>query len=709
MARTPLYPRGGDFTSWALNITQRIERDYAELKNDELNIASNVASISADLTAALRSVSICITADIAASEARSRTDFLSNDASLSAVLYAGVTSVAAQSDTDLHSVSGLLSSDIRSTSFVIKQDISSVAADIIAGYYGGMVTPDDLRSVSACIAADLNTLSNSVSLVIASVSAALQTSINSVSNTVSKAFVNMASLDARITSQSGLWTINLNTLSNSVSLVIASVSAALQASINSVSNTVSFLATYVVNVKAPAYGAVGDGAVNDTTAVATALAAAKGKVLYFPAGIYRMESAVTLTGGVTIIGAGMGHTQIRWSTVAATRGIYLFGTAATYNEFHGVRDLSLVTGATNTGAALVLDYSPQIVSLTGSLEITIDRYRIRFSIENVECMGTSMMTAAGATTGWVQGIYSKAAINGNCRNVAVTGVAASDVQAAAGSHGILHEGVPSTGFENGHPVSFSHESCRINFCDVGIGAYNCEGIYISKCDAVACNYGYYAFSENSGPLACFIGNHANCYNVGIFISGMSQIALIGNVVYAVQTHTVGAVPIYVLNAIYGAIEGNTVVALTPTVSAGIVLNSSDYLCISDNFIQGPYVTNGIHFQNLSSNCRGTANHGIALTKLITEDVPGDNRINERIEAGTRQAAISVPGSLVTISFSVAFENQIKSVVANPMNAGAAFGDDWVAINSYSLGGCIVRCNTVSATTTRSIHFMAFGY
>lgn len=57
MARTPLFPRGGDFTAWALNITQRIERDYAQLTADD-------HSISAVITADLHSVSAVINTDI---------------------------------------------------------------------------------------------------------------------------------------------------------------------------------------------------------------------------------------------------------------------------------------------------------------------------------------------------------------------------------------------------------------------------------------------------------------------------------------------------------------------------------------------------------------------------------------------------------------------------------------------------------------------
>lgn len=124
MARTPLFPRAGDFASWALNITQRIERDYAQLQ-------ASTDSLSVAFTADLRSVSAVIKLDI-------------------------------------NSVSSVIKTDISSVSAAIKLDISSVSAAITTAYDAAD------RSVSACVHAD-----------IASASSLLQTSINTVSNSLS--------------------------------------------------------------------------------------------------------------------------------------------------------------------------------------------------------------------------------------------------------------------------------------------------------------------------------------------------------------------------------------------------------------------------------------------------------------------------------------------------------------------------------------------
>jgi hypothetical protein len=61
------------------------------------------------------------------------------------------------------------------------------------------------------------------------------------------------------------------------------------------------------NVKDPTYGATGDGSTDDTSAVSAAIAAAVaagGGIVFFPAGTYRLTSALSLGSNVTLLGTG---------------------------------------------------------------------------------------------------------------------------------------------------------------------------------------------------------------------------------------------------------------------------------------------------------------------------------------------------------------------------------------------------------------------
>lgn len=63
-----------------------------------------------------------------------------------------------------------------------------------------------------------------------------------------------------------------------------------------------------INVKAPEYGAVGNGLIDDTAAIQAAIndAQAEGLAVFFPAGTYKLSSALSVFGDLRLIGAGGG-------------------------------------------------------------------------------------------------------------------------------------------------------------------------------------------------------------------------------------------------------------------------------------------------------------------------------------------------------------------------------------------------------------------
>lgn len=712
MARTPLFPRGGDFTSWALTVTQRIERDYAELKNIMVE-DDDLRSLSAAIVTNITSVSSAINTDIHSISAVLATDFYSNDASVYAVAVSDNASLYALVGADLRSLSVDLDAAIRSTSFVIKQDITSVAADIVAGTYGGAVFATDLRSVSADIQLNsIDPISNTVSILAVFIHGSLSTAEALVHGSLStaEAFVRGSLSSAEVYLR--------GSISNTISVIAANL--------NAVSNTVSILAAQVVNVKAPPYNATGDGATDDTAAVKAALVASAGKILYFPPGQYKLYGGLTLTAGsVHMMGAGMQSSELTWAATATSVGIFLYGTDA--DHFHHVSDLRLSTSK-DGGTALTFDYTAEIVSVTGGIHITLDRVAPRFIAERLYILGVG----AGddpTVNNWYGGIEGIAAVNATIRDCNIVCAAQSVVGGwrakDANRYAINYYGSPIT-TDNGHPIVLYVTNCNITYPFVGVNFLNVEGCFVLDNNIIFGDQGVVVNSTtitggsvyHHPQLSC-LGNHINMFTACVDVEGQVQITIADNLFYGSQSNVNGVGVNIHSDATEVVVCHNQFESWGTSGWIGVNMFGDNGI-ISDNlFKQNTTSPNSAAYPIVlgaaSSNVKGSNNllQGTWTGGKVVLDSGTGNTVNEHMEAGTRQANISVAaGQLVTISFSTTFDNVIKSVVASPMNSGTVTGDDWVAINSYSLGGFILRYNlasTISNTGTRSVHFMAFGH
>ena len=81
----------------------------------------------------------------------------------------------------------------------------------------------------------------------------------------------------------------------------------IQAGTGAIARTAQAKMRDVVSVKD--FGAVGDGVTNDTTAIQTALTAGTGKSVYFPAGSYPINTALSVPAGTYVSGQGVTVTQ----------------------------------------------------------------------------------------------------------------------------------------------------------------------------------------------------------------------------------------------------------------------------------------------------------------------------------------------------------------------------------------------------------------
>lgn len=106
------------------------------------------------------------------------------------------------------------------------------------------------------------------------------------------------------------------------------------------------------NVKSPEFGAVGDGTTDDTNAIQncmTAAAAAGSGIVYFPTGIYRHTSGITVAPHISLWGGGAG--SVLFLDHATANSLNFTGSSSVYQE---IRNLFISVAQTNSGSRVAL-------------------------------------------------------------------------------------------------------------------------------------------------------------------------------------------------------------------------------------------------------------------------------------------------------------------------------------------------------------------
>lgn len=118
----------------------------------------------------------------------------------------------------------------------------------------------------------------------------------------------------------------------------------------SLSTLASQVALNYFNVKA--YGAIGDGTTDDTTAInsaKTAAVAVGGGIIYFPPGTYRYTANLTIQSGISLLGAGIGV-----STLTADHASNGSLTIASSTYRRSISGLTIAAKQTNSGDIIIL-------------------------------------------------------------------------------------------------------------------------------------------------------------------------------------------------------------------------------------------------------------------------------------------------------------------------------------------------------------------
>ena len=154
------------------------------------------------------------------------------------------------------------------------------------------------------------------------------------------------------------------------------------------------------NVKA--YGAVGDGATDDATAIQDAMDAATGSDVYFPTGTYLINSALTLSGDNFVFARG--------AILKPAAGITVTITGSVYAGIYQIFNTSLSGSAITLGASAVKEVYPEWFGAVGDWNGstgTNDQTSIQAAVTATPTGGTLVFTRKYYMTQSASGFTNK--------------------------------------------------------------------------------------------------------------------------------------------------------------------------------------------------------------------------------------------------------------------------------------------------------------
>jgi len=328
----------------------------------------------------------------------------------------------------------------------------------------------------------------------------------------------------------------------------------------------------VFNVKD--FGAVGDGATNDTSAILSAIsacqAAGRGTV-YFPSGIYYINSALTIPANpqcdIAVVGDGSNVSIIMQNANSANGISFNMDNGTTDDQAYqvSIRGIGFqVAGSITAGNAIDITYGTSNVSAHTNVSVDI------FDV-HVLC---------GNTNYWAKGIVLETAWNFRISNSMVCGRT-------------LGSGYQGTGLEiKRRCINGTITQCQFNFWDTGIKfdtvdytatGENDEGILINQVYMVPVTHGIKVL----GNAAYTLGNPSLVDWQGRYVAG--RITLVNILNSHIDSRGSG-IPVFFQNAANYTISNNF-----------FINGESANACIAgENAYEGTVVANMIFNPNNSS-------------------------------------------------------------------------------------------------------------
>jgi hypothetical protein len=263
------------------------------------------------------------------------------------------------------------------------------------------------------------------------------------------------------------------------------------------------------------FGCLMDGQTDSTAALQAAFDAAAliKKKIRIPQGRIKVSQPLYLYGNPCIEGDSPQSSEIVFGNNAGLRFYDAVVSEFSTNQQFEMRHIGLrCSDIMNSGSVVDLKF----VGGAGSTAQSV-------VMEDIE------ITGAGPNSGFARAINLF-----NARNVKIRGCRISSnasIENWSGISGIYIDG-------DSQPVEFYISDCNFYHVESGIhvrgrgAGYGLEGIYITQCSFVSCNYGVFATSDVIHPLIKITGSQFNCFNANVFAHNFVHLMICGNVFYA---------------------------------------------------------------------------------------------------------------------------------------------------------------------------------
>jgi len=267
-----------------------------------------------------------------------------------------------------------------------------------------------------------------------------------------------------------------------------------------------------INVMDSAYGAVGDGVTDDTSAIQAALtaaAAAGGGTVLLPAGTFLISSALTISTGTTLAGAGMNTTVIKQSSTTADT------LTCTDQRYITVRDIQLNGPGSGTGTGRGIAF---LFSASAIASIDLHNMRVlnfpgrgvyldvpitsRLANIRVENCGDDYFYLTGGTSCVLDNCYADGASVGAVNGYTLNAMCYTTLNACA-ADSIVGSG---TGGGSGYLVSGGSSAITFNSCGnessaIGFKVTGSRNVMFNACRVYAeTTFGWVITSSSTGVI-----------------------------------------------------------------------------------------------------------------------------------------------------------------------------------------------------------------